>query len=129
VTVLRRIPVGDLLLVSGDLVVYGYTDVTRVLYIRQKLSVRYKFFLKEWFLDQRLGMPYYRDVFVKSPNIALIRSLFKRVTTTCPGVLDVPAFSLAYDDSARELRFGFQAVVDGGVLVVTPEDEDFLVAA
>ena len=125
--VFRTIPTGDLAIENGDLLVLGDTDETRVQYIRQKLSCRFKFFVKEWFLDQREGIPYYRDVFVKNPNLALIRSLFMRVLTKCPGVLDVPVFSLDYDASNRSLRFDFQAVVTGGVIVVAPEDEDFLV--
>lgn len=125
--VIRRIPAGDLAIVAGNLVLLGKTPATRVQYIRQKISARFRFFLREWFLDEREGVPYYRDVFVKNPNIALIRSLFLKVLRETPGVLKVPSFSVRYDQAARQLTFDFQAVVDGGEVVVEPEDEDFIV--
>lgn len=125
--VLRIIPAGDLALEMGDVVVLGLSTETRVAYIRQKLSVRFRFFLGEWFLDLRQGVPYYRDVFVKNPNLDLIRSLFIRVVRETPGVLDVPTFSLAYDPEQRRLSFDFEALVDGGEITVKPEDADFVV--
>lgn len=125
--VLRKIPVGDLALVTGDVVVLGDTDTTRVQYIRQKVASRFKFFIGEWFLDQRKGIPYYRDVFVKNPKVALIRSLFLRILRTTPGVTSVPDFSVRYDFSTRQLFFDFQAVVDGSAqLVVRQSDQDFV---
>ena len=127
--VLRIIPAGDLALESGDVVVLGLTDETRVQYIRQKIASRFKFFVAEWFLDLREGISYYRDVFVKKPNIPLIRSLFLRVLRTTTGVLDVPQMSLSYDAGTRQLRLDFQARVSGGeMIVVRPEDADFIVS-
>ena len=125
--VLRKIPRGDLALELGDLVVLGNTPKSRVLYIRQKIACRFKFFLREWFLDLRQGIPAFRDVFVKNPNLALIRSLFLRVLRRTPGVLSVPRFFLSFDASARTLRFDFQALVSDGIVAVRPNDEDFLV--
>ena len=125
--VIRIIPAGDLALENGDLVVLGLTATTRVQYIRQKIAARFKFFLGEWFLDLRQGIPYFRDVLVKNPNLQVIRSLFLRVLRRTPGVLSVARFFLSYDPSTRQLRFDFQAVVTDGVVVVSPKDEDFLV--
>lgn len=125
--VTRTIPAGDLALEGGTFVELGRTDETRVRYIRQVLATRFKFFLGEWFLDQRQGAPFYRDVFVKNPNMDLIRSLFLRICRTTPGVLDVVDFSLSFNPSARRLTFSFQALVEGGEFTVRPEDEDFLV--
>lgn len=125
--VLRIIPAGDLALGNGSLVLLGKTQATRVQYIRQKISCRFRFFLGEWFLDLREGVPYYRDVLKKRPNKALIRSLFLRVLKKTPGVLSVPRFSLIFDLANRSVRFDFQAVVDGGeTITVRPEDADFV---
>jgi hypothetical protein len=127
VAVLRTIPTGDLALENGDVVVLGLVTDTRVRYIRQKIVTRFKFFYKEWFLDQRQGLPYYRDVFTKTPNLDLIRSLYLRVLRDTPGVLDVVTFSLIYDRAARSVTFTFEAVVEGGEIEVRPEDADFIV--
>jgi hypothetical protein len=127
-TVIRIIPAGDLELVGGSPVLLGDTPESRVAYIRQKIAGRFKFFLGEWFLDKRLGIPYYRDVLgQRRPNLPLITSLFKRVLTKTPGVLVVASFSLNYDESARRLSFQFEATVTDGEISVTTEDADFVV--
>jgi hypothetical protein len=127
VAVFRVIPAGDLALENGSLVWLGRTPETRVQIIRQKIAARFRFFVGEWFLDQREGIPYYRDVLLKNPNTDLIRSLFLRVLRQTPGVLDVPSFSLEFDPSARRLSFAFEAKVSDGEVAVAPEDRDFVV--
>lgn len=122
-SVLRVIPVGDLDLKNGQPYFIDGPD-----YIRQKLSTRFRFFLGEWFLNQLEGVPYYRDVFVANPNTDVIASLFKRVILTCPGVLSLNSYTMSFDESARSATFSFQAVVEGGVVTVTPADADFLVS-
>lgn len=125
--VFRIIPAGDLKLEGGDVVVLGSTTSTRIQYIRQKIASRFKFFLGEWFLDKRKGIPYYRDAFIKRPNQRVLRSLFLRVLRTTPGVTGVPSFSLHLDPETRQLSFAFQAVVDGSAdLVVRQSDQDFV---
>ncbi len=124
--VTRTIPAGDLAIENGDLVVLGKTPETRVQYMRQKIASRFKFFTGEWFLDQREGVPYYRDVFVKNPNLDLIRSLFLKLLRETPGVLDVPEFKVSFDAATRTGTFTFQAIVTDGEVTVTAKDEDFI---
>ena len=124
--VTRTIPAGDLELVNGNLVVLGRTPETHVQYVRQKLAARFKFFLGAWFLNLNAGAPYFRDLFVKNPNLDLVRSMFLRLVRETPGVLDVPSFSLVYDARARTVAFNFQARVEGGDIVIKPEDRDFI---
>ena len=124
--VFRTIPAGDLALTGGDVVVLGKTAETRLQYIRQKMAARFKFYLGEWFLDQRQGAPYYRDVFTKNPNLDLVRSLFQRIARETPGVIDVPEFRLVYTQGDRSVAFSFAALADDGEIIVRPEDADFL---
>ncbi len=124
--VTRTIPAGDLALEGGDLVVLGKTPETRVQYMRQKIASRFKFFVGEWFLDEREGVPYYRDVFVKNPNLDLIRSLFLKLLRETPGVLAVPEFKVAFDPAGRIGTFTFRATVTDGEVTVAAKDEDFI---
>jgi hypothetical protein len=121
VAVIRVIPAGDLRLVGGTVVIVDGPDA-----IRQKLAARFKFFLGEWFLDVRQGVPYYRDVFTKIPNLDVIRSLFRKIILDCPGVLSLSSFLVNYDETGRELTFTFAAKVTGGEVVVAPTDRDFI---
>ena len=79
-----------------------------------KLYRRFQFFEGEWFLDKRQGIPYYRIVFVKNPNLTAIRTLFTRVILSVPQIKAVVAIPLQYDPAARTLSLEFQAVgIDG----------------
>lgn len=120
--VFRIIPPGDLALKNGS----PYY-IAGPAYIRQKLSVRFKFFQREWFLNQLEGIPYYRDVFVKNPNLDVVNSLFKRVIRTCPGVLGLRSYSSRFDAAERVLYFRFVAIVEGGEVIVAEKDRDFIV--
>lgn len=119
----RVIPRGDLE-IAGNLP----SLLTGIQSRRQKLSQRFKFFLGEWFLDQRQGVPYFRHVFVKNPNLDVIRRLFRKVVLSVDGVTSVPRFELRYEPQERKLFFEFEAVFeDGEKLVVAPTDKTFVV--
>lgn len=120
--VLRVIPAGDIQIVNGKTIAISGAPA-----IRQKISTRFRFFLGEWFLDTRQGVPYYRDVFLKDPSLDVIRSTFRKLVLGTPGVLSLASFAINYDQSARTLSFAFQAKVNGGDAVVQPTDRDFLI--
>jgi hypothetical protein len=135
--VYRLIPAGDLALTrdpdkratglaalgaGGSLVV-----IEGVEQVRGRLAARTKFFRGEWFLDLRQGVPYYRDALVKNPNLPLIRSLLRRAYLDTPGVLSVPRLDLAVNEGTRVANVVFEAVCDGGKIIVKPGDNDFLV--
>lgn len=122
--IVRVIPAGDLALSeTGDLV-----WLTGPAYIRQRISARLKFFLGEWFLDRRLGVPYFKHVFVKNPNMDTVRQVFRRVIAGTPGVLALNVLTVDYDPTARSLAVGFEATVEDGVIRVTSGDPDFIIA-
>jgi hypothetical protein len=120
--VYRLIPTGDLAITD-----HGFVIAEGVQQIRQRIASRLKFFLGEWFLDLRQGIPYFRDVLVKNPNFDVIRSLMRRVILGTPGVLSLVRFDMEFDSSTRVATFAFEAVVNGGTIVVRPEDRDFIV--
>lgn len=120
--VVQLIPENDLELVGGDFV---FIDGSRM--VRQTIACRFRFFLGEWFLDTREGVPYYRDILVKNPDPSVVASVFRRVLVTTPGVLSVLRFELRADFPNRTLRFDFEVQSTDGPIVVTPDDEDFIV--
>lgn len=119
--VMRVIPAGDLDLQQGSLFVLDGSS-----YTRQKLSVRFKFFITEWFLDQRQGVPYYRDVLGKTPNLDVVRSLFRKIILGTPGVLSLSSFKISIDEAQRTLAFAFQANAKDGPITVVETDADFI---
>lgn len=90
--------------------------------VAQRVRVRFQFFLGEWFLDTRLGVPYYEQILVKNPDTLLIGFIFKRVLLTTPGVKSVSTFNATLDRLTRTLFVDFEAtLLDGGILTAVSE--------
>jgi hypothetical protein len=93
-------------------------------YVAQKLDERLSWFLGEWFLDVRLGIPYFRDIIGQRYDRRLIDTLFQRACALTPGVALVKSLRSEFDRSTRTLTVtGEVQCTDGTVLPI-----DFLVA-
>ena len=103
---------GDLFIDStGQLVLVDGSDA-----VAQHLRGRLRIFLGEWFLDERIGFPYFRDVFIKNPNHASILSSLRRTITGTPGISGVDELTLSVN-AARQAVVSFRAqLADGGDL-------------
>jgi len=100
---------GDLLIQNYDLQIIDGLDQTI-----QELSIRLKFFLGEWFLDNEAGIPYYQDFFVKAPNQIRIESVLKNEILDTPGILELTSFVSDFDDINRQYTVRFGALADEG---------------
>jgi hypothetical protein len=88
----------------------------------QRVQVRFRFFLGEWFLDQRLGVPYFRDVLIKNPDPLVVSTVFRKVLEMTPGVSSVDSLVANLDASSRTLMIDFKATLsDGSVIVAQAE--------
>lgn len=104
---------------DGDLII-----VTGIDAIRQHLLIRLQFFRGEWFLDTRLGIPYFEEVLVKAPDLNVVQSLLREVIDETPGVIAISSFELDFDGVTRSLSLDFEALTDEGPLRFT---EDFVI--
>lgn len=116
------IPEGDLDIENG-----GFVWIEGSELVRQSILARFRFFLGEWFLDTREGVPYFRDILVKSPDRDIVRSVFRQVLADTPGVLDILKFDLDFDTKERTIRFTFEVQSTDDVIVVNPDDDAFVV--
>lgn len=81
---------------------------------RQEVQCRFGFFLGEYFLDTRQGLPYYRDVLVKNPNRETVLSLFSRTALSVPGIVQVSELTYDLDSRTRKLVVTGEALwIDG----------------
>lgn len=95
--------------------------------IAQRIRARLRFFLGEWFLDTRQGMPYFQRILKKHPRMPVVNALFRKAIRTTPGVKSVD--SLTVKIAHRNARVGsvdFRATLDDG-LILTATDEPFIV--
>lgn len=99
---------GDLDLSTGDLVLIDGPES-----IAQHLRIRLRFFLGEWYLDQRVGIPYFQTIFLKGAKYDVIREIFRKAIVNTPGVIEVLNLELEYIDTERLLRVTFDARVVG----------------
>lgn len=91
----------------------------------QKIRQRFKFFKGEWFLDQRLGVPYLQSIFIKAPNQIFIDAVFSSVLLGTPGVASIASFSSSLDRLSRTLTVDFQVTLVDGT-TVTAQAEPFI---
>ncbi len=106
----------DLNIIEGDLVLCDFTTE-----IPQLLKRRLRFFLKEWFLDESLGVPYFEEVLVKNPSPVAVDGILKRAIIETPGVIDLIRFDLDYDQALRKFVVSFEARSVTGLLVFNEE--------
>lgn len=101
----------DLAIEMGGLVLVDGVDA-----IAQDVRTRLRFFKGEWFLDERVGLPYYGTILVKNPNMAVVKSIYQKAIATTPGVESVTSLDLSLNIGTRTLRITFQAVTVEGPL-------------
>lgn len=83
----------------------------------QRLRMRLRRLLGEWFLDTNLGTPYRRDILVKNPDMQVIRSALQKEILADPAVESVTEFSLEHDRVTRHLDVTFTAVLVSAVAI------------
>jgi hypothetical protein len=111
---------------TGDLELDSNNDlilVTGVDAIAQDVTVRLKTFLGEWYLDTRVGMPYFEQLLGKKPRLGAVRSLFLEAIQQTPGIQTVNDLQVAFDGAARLLTVSFRADTTDGPLEY---DEEFV---
>ncbi len=114
---------GDLDLSGGNLRVEKDPDLCTA----QKLTNRFRLFLGEWFIDTRIGIPYFQLVFVKNPNLQVIAQLFKRVCLQTPRVLNVLSESLNFFNGQRSLICEMKVQTESGAVLVGGPGLPFIV--
>ncbi len=83
-------------------------------FVAQKVLIRLKFFLGEYFLNINKGIPYRESIFIKNPNINLIEDLFVSEISSIDGVEELISFNLEVDSSTRELIVNFKVKTENG---------------
>lgn len=122
------IPITLLLTPDGELDLTAGLRWTRTLkeYTTQKLRSRLRFFLGEWFLDQRLGVPYFEQVFIENPDISLLTTLYRRIIIGTVGVGAIEKLNLRFDRKARTLFVTFTVRLVGSPETIDFVDEPFV---
>jgi hypothetical protein len=96
--------------------------------LMQRIWIRMRFWLGEWFLDERLGVPWVQRIFVKNADPRAIRSLLIKVVSSLPGVARVSNFDMTVDRRERSFTVSRMTVVlDDGTTVDAREGKPFII--
>lgn len=115
----------DILLTAGDIALSrGATGNTAQVTlatedeaVAQHLSIRLRHFLGEWELNTLEGIPFFRDVFVKAPDLGLVRDIFRSEIINTPGVAEVNEIAVTINTATREALLTFRCTFDSGAVL------------
>jgi hypothetical protein len=127
-SVLLQTPSGDLDITGGQTTLI--TDP--VLAGAQTLRNKFLIFLGEWFLDTRVGWPFFQRVAIKKWNARLISNIVKNVIVNTPPFVSASVV-ITPPNGARKANISFVAVVDpkvvpgGATVTATSLDQPYIV--
>lgn len=88
--------------------------VTETAAIAQHLRIRLRTFLGEWFLDSRIGMPYFEEFLVKNPNKLVLDSRIREAVLETPGIVACGDIDYELTGATRALAITFTATLQDG---------------
>lgn len=107
----------DLVLVAGDLALTSDVNPAGTHYILQNILQRLSMFRGEWFLNKTIGVPYFQQILVKSPNKAVVDRIFQDTVLSTPGVRAMLSYTSAFKYGAsRLLTIAFRADTVAGIV-------------
>ena len=109
---------GDLDVTDGDVTLLEGQDA-----IAQNIVTRLRTFLGEWFLDQRIGVPYFESILIKNADVRVIESILRRTITTTDGVDTVDNLTFDFDGVIRKLDVTAEiTLLEGGTFTFEFEE-------
>lgn len=115
----------DIALLDGDIMLTRgptgdqdeITLVTGAEAVAQHLTIRLRHFLGEWEMNTLEGIPFFRDIFVKAPDLSLVRDIFRQAIIGTPGVVSVEEISVNIDTATRTAAITFRCTFEDGTVL------------
>jgi hypothetical protein len=82
--------------------------------ICQRVKCRLQTFRGECYLDRNMGVPYFKEVMKKNPDLGKVRSLLAATIVGVEGVKSLEKLKIKFDASTREYKVIFRALADNG---------------
>lgn len=101
----------DLVIKNNDLILIDNAER-----VAQQVLITLRFWLGEWFLDTREGVPYLEYVLVKNPNMSHIRQILTEKIQSVEGVKSIISLDFDFRRVTRELYVDFEVDTDYGLI-------------
>jgi hypothetical protein len=96
--------------------------------VLQRVWIRLRWFLGEWFLDTRLGTPWRERILIKGVDPRDVKQILSRVVEQTPGVASVVDFDCNLDTRTRRLTVPkLTIVLDDGSTIAAKQEAPFIV--
>lgn len=104
---------------NGDIELKGNTYTTGLEAIKISVKQALKLFVKEYFLDRTLGIPYMEIVLVKAPNKVIVEALLRDHILKVKGIDKILNLEAKINNSDRTITINFVAstIVDENLTI------------
>lgn len=106
----------DYLLIDNDLALTSDAQTGGTDPVQQDILQAMRTFLNEWYLDNSLGMPWFQQILVKSPNQANVDALFRNLILSRLGVVQLLQYNFTPEFLTRRLLESFTAQRTSGIV-------------
>lgn len=101
----------DLVIKNNDLILIDNAEQ-----VAQQVLITLRFWLGEWFLDTRQGVPYLEYVLIKNPNMSHIRQILTEKIQSVEGVKSIVSLNFDFRRVTHELYIDFEVDTDYGLV-------------
>lgn len=101
----------DLVIKNNDLILIDNAER-----VAQQVLITLRFWLGEWFLDTREGVPYLEYILVKNPNMSHIKQILTEKIKSVDGVNSIVSLNFDFRRIRRELYVDFEINTDYGLI-------------
>ena len=101
---------------DGDLYFSVNGDVELTQSVIQAIAVRLRWFLGEWRINTNYGIPYYDEILVKNPSMALLDDRIRTEILSVDGVESIESLDISIDKKTRKCSISFAVIVNEGSL-------------
>ena len=82
--------------------------------VTQALHIQLKTLQGEWFLDERVGIPYFTQILGQKPHKLVLLSIFREAILKVDGVSKINQINLDYEHRTRTVKLDFEVELTDG---------------
>jgi hypothetical protein len=94
---------------------------TQTEFIAQKIETVLLTFLREWWLNRTLGLPWFESILIKNPNIDLVNSLIQNEVLEIEEVIEIVDYENTYENDIRKMTISMAVKGSTGEIIEVSE--------